>query len=364
MRIGFAANWCNRGQGVIARQIRSIFDEAGHETFVLARPTNPKAPIADFVDTRDEWDAPNVTAGSTFNMEAEEYVDWARRCRLDVLFCDMNLQFDAIAAVREAGVRTVGRFVWERFVPGYVKRVQRAYDVVYSVTRCEQQRYREYGLETPYVRYGLHPDLLRAGAPRREDAIYFIFHGGLQGKRKPIAATIKAFKAVKADHIRLIIKSQGVRETSEPVEIDDDPRIAHIVKDMAQDEYHALFSSCHVCLSPSRWEGLGVHLFESIAHGLPVISNNIPPINEVIRHGVSGLLVKSVHIRDLNNGLPIYDPDPDHLIACIKEMTDRTRVDQLIASTRAETERFAWEYTRQDYLALAAQALAQPAGTT
>ena len=79
-----------------------------------------------------------------------------------------------------------------------------------------------------------------------------------------------------------------MRDESEPVEIDDDSRIEYIVEDMDDESYHELFSSCHVCLSPSRWEGLGVHLYESIAHGMPVISNDIPPINEVITSGETG----------------------------------------------------------------------------
>ena len=41
MRIGIVAHWFNRGQGVVARHVRSALDELGHDTFVLARPTQP-----------------------------------------------------------------------------------------------------------------------------------------------------------------------------------------------------------------------------------------------------------------------------------------------------------------------------------
>ncbi len=54
MNIGFVNNWCNRGQGVVAKWVRTIFDEAGHNTYVLARPTNPKAPIGSYIDERDD----------------------------------------------------------------------------------------------------------------------------------------------------------------------------------------------------------------------------------------------------------------------------------------------------------------------
>ena len=35
-----------------------------------------------------------------------------------------------------------------------------AYDVVYSFTRAEQERYATLGIDTPYVPWGCHPELL------------------------------------------------------------------------------------------------------------------------------------------------------------------------------------------------------------
>lgn len=356
MNVGFVSKGPNGGQGAVTRSIRSIFDEAGHNTFLLARPFNPKMPIGEFVNPRGEWVSKNVTQGSTYNMPPEEYVGWAKRCRLDTLFCDMNLQFEAIEAVRRSGVRTIGRFVWERFRGSYAEAVKSAYDVVYSLTRCEQLQYEEFGIESFYLRFGLSPAISAISMSRRTDGIYFIFHAGLQGPRKPLRATVEAFKAVREPNIHLIIKSQAIRENSEQIDIEDDRRIEHIVRNLSYHEYHELFASCHVCLATSRWEGLGVHLFESLAHGMPVIANDIPPVNEVICHGRSGLLVRSIPSGSLPNGLTIYDPDPGHLRECIEELADPDRLASLFSSTRAEAskDRFRWEDTRKDYLALAA----------
>jgi glycosyltransferase involved in cell wall biosynthesis len=287
-------------------------------------------------------------------MPKKEYVQWARKTGIDVLFCDMNLQFKAIAAVRELGVRTIGRFVWERFGAHHVNKAKRAYDVIYSLHRGEQARYRdEFGIDSPYARLGVFPDIDGRTTERRKDGIYFIFHGGLHGPRKPFDITVRAFKAVKNPDIRLIIKSQAVREDAEAFDITDDPRIEYIVEDMPFDEYHALFSSCHVNLCPSRWEGLGVHLFEAVAYGMPTISNDIPPINEVLRQGQSGLLVKSLRVGVRPNGLPIYDPDFDDLVRQIEVLSDPARVAEMEASTVADRARLDWNDTRRDYLKLA-----------
>ncbi|ABA57255.1 Glycosyl transferase, group 1 [Nitrosococcus oceani ATCC 19707] len=354
MNIGFISNWCNRGQGIVTRQIRAIFAEAGHDTYVLARPTRARAAMPNLIDSRQEWQVPHLTHGSAYDMPVGEYMAWAKESALDVLFCDMNMQFEAIVAIRKLGVRTIGRFVWEAFHPDYVAAVKQAYDIVYSLTRCEQENYRKMGISSPYVRFGLAPSFTAFSPIKRpDDALYFFFHGGTQGTRKPIQATLKAFKQVKNPHIRLIIKSQCIDKASEPVTIEDDPRITHIVADLPFEEHRRLFSSCHVCLCPSRWEGLGVHLFEALAYGMPVISNDIAPINEVIRHGRSGLLVRSFSKRKNRCGLPIFEPDEGHLRECIEELSNPVRLAALMASTREEAKQFDWALTRQDYLELA-----------
>jgi glycosyltransferase involved in cell wall biosynthesis len=286
-------------------------------------------------------------------MPVNEYVAWAKASRLDVLFCDMNLQFDAIAAVRRLGVRTIGRFVWEAFHKDYVQAVNKAYDIVYSLTRSEQRAYREFGVTSPYVRLGLDPRLTGFSPVKRSDAIYFIFHAGTQGRRKLIKDTLNAFKSIQNPNIRLIVKSQAVDRGSDPVEIADDPRIEHIIADLPFEDYRTLFSSCHVCLCPTRWEGLGVHLFECLAYAMPVISTDIPPVNEVIRHGRSGLLVRSYSNQVNRCDLPIYEPDLGHLRECIEALSDPVCLETLTASTREEAKGFPWADTREDYLALA-----------
>ena len=83
-----------------------------------------------------------------------------------------------------------------------------------------------------------------------------------------------------------------------------DPRVEVILEDLPTAEHLALFASADVCLAPSRWEGLGLHLYEAIALGLPVITNDYPPMNEVIRDGENGLLVRSRRRGKANSGIP------------------------------------------------------------
>src|SRR6187399_780872 len=100
MRIGICAFWFNRGQGVVARQLRSGLDELGHETFVLGRPTKESFPMPQEAREDDVWAQPGVTAASDFFIPGDEYLRWAAENRIEACFFDQNYQFDELAALR------------------------------------------------------------------------------------------------------------------------------------------------------------------------------------------------------------------------------------------------------------------------
>lgn len=294
MRIGIVSYWFNRGQAVVSRHVRSILTSLGHETYVLARRTRESFVRPGFVDRDGPWDQPDITEGSAYDMDAQEYLRWAERTGVEVVFFDQNLQFEEIAALRARGVRTIGRFVWESFAPDDVMDALQAFDCIYSLTRCEQARYRRLGIESPYVPWGCHPELLAVEAPpRHDDTVRFFYPGGYLSKRKPTDAVLEAFLAVDDPRARLVLKIQDEAQGRELAgqARSRDPRIEVIVGDLPAEAHLRLFAGCDVSLAPSRWEGLGLHLYEAVAFGLPTITNDAPPMNEMVAHGVDGWLV-------------------------------------------------------------------------
>ena len=63
MRVGLVSLWFNRGQATVMRTIRAALDELGHETHVLARPTDSSFErpsfIADDSVWAQEWGSPD-----------------------------------------------------------------------------------------------------------------------------------------------------------------------------------------------------------------------------------------------------------------------------------------------------------------
>ena len=242
------------------------------------------------------WDQPDVTAASSFETPLDEYVAWIEDNSIEVVLCDQNYQFDELAELRARGVRVIGRFVWEHFTEDHLEPARAAYDVVYSVTECERERYRGWGLETPRVPWGIHPELLEVPVRRSDDGIVrFVFPGGFLGHRKPAEPVIEAFSRARGEHLRLTVKAQVERTRLKRILplVEADERIELRLADEPWHEHLAAIAAHDVSISPSRWEGLGLPLYEAVAFGMPTIANDDPPMNEVVTDGDNGLLVPS-----------------------------------------------------------------------
>jgi 1,2-diacylglycerol 3-alpha-glucosyltransferase len=346
MRIGIVSKWFSRGQPVVGRYLRSAFEELGHETFVLARPKKERGPRPGALDRDDVWDQPGITEASDFEVPLAEYEGWVEANGIEAVFCDQNYQFTALAALRRNGVRVAGRFVWEHFTEQDVPGALDAYDLIYSMTRAEQERYRGWGIETPYVQWGCHPELTSIVPNRHGDTVRFIFPGGFIGHRKPVLDVVEAFARSDDSRLRLLVTAQVDRRLEEAAaRAAADSRIEIDVADAPRLDYLQRFADCDVCLAISRWEGLGLPLYEAIAFGMPVITNDVPPMNEPVKDEVNGMLVPSHPDGRAKSGITAYRPDLDRLAAAIQRLADPALLERLSAGARDARERLAWSRT-------------------
>jgi len=353
VRVGVVTKWFNRGQAYIASQMRSALEQLGHESFVLARPSRDRGPNPAQLERGGEWAQPGVTEASSWEVPESEYLAWADANGLDAVLCDNCFQFDEIAALRASGVRTAGRFIWEFFAPEHAEGANRAFDAVYSLTRCEHERYAGLGVDSTLIRWGIHPELLGPEPDRSGEQVRLYFPGGLMGPRKPRREVVEAFRRTPGPELRLLIKAQVARHPRFLEKaVAADPRIEAVVEDMPTEEHRRLFAGCDVCIGPSRWEGLGVFLYEAIAFGMPIITNDDPPMNEVVEHELNGLLVPSHADGTAQSGIPARLVDVDGLAAAIARIRDPEERARLAAGAAQMRERLSWEKTVADLGAL------------
>ena len=350
------------------RRVRTVLEDLGHETFVLARPTRKAFQRRQYVERSDAWDQPGVTEASRFHVPWQEYERWLDTTRAEVVFCFQNYAFDEVRRMRERGVRTIGTFMWEAFGPEHVEGAASAYDIVYSLTRSGRARFAELGIEGPYVPWGCHPDDIvgRDRTPGGGDAaVTYYVPAGYVSRRKPLAEIMEAFHDVEDPRLRLVVKLQGTLRGAITVEeirtlARRDQRVSIVDGDLPTRLHTALFAASDVCLAPSRWEGLGLHLFEALAMGIPVITTATPPMDEVVRDGREGVLVPcSPAGKPTRSGVPAVEPDPQGLRAAIAMLADDDlRAGQAGNARAAAVGRLSWERTRQGYRDLLAQAQA------
>ena len=159
------------------------------------------------------------------------------------------------------------------------------------------------------------------------------------GKRKPFAEIVESFVRVDDDRLRLLIRGQVDRKAGKLEKAaGGDPRVVIELEDRPTDEHMRQFAACDVCLSPSRWEGLGLPLYEAIAVGMPAITNDSPPMNEVVLDDVNGICVDSVRWGEAGSGIPAFDPDFDQLTEAIERLADDPERERLAAGARGLRE--------------------------
>jgi glycosyltransferase involved in cell wall biosynthesis len=139
----------------------------------------------------------------------------------------------------------------------------------------------------------------------------FVHNAGLVDPqdRKGTRDTILAFKKVKRDDIRLLVRMQ--KEVELPsLDSRIDVQVGNL-EDPAE-----LYASGDVAIQPSKMEGNGFMVLEPLVSGMPVITTDYPPMNEYVttkellvrkkwfkRRAYSTQWVKHAHLRlpDIND---------------------------------------------------------------
>lgn len=64
-----------------------------------------------------------------------------------------------------------------------------------------------------------------------------------------------------------------------------------------------LLFNCDLLCVPSRDETFGIVYTEAMSYGKPVVAFDIPPVNEIVQNGISGILVETGNRRELSSAL-------------------------------------------------------------
>ena len=148
-----------------------------------------------------------------------------------------------------------------------------------------------------------NPLTLEPSAPSKGTTKSFLAVGRFSRQHKGFDLLIEAFHlfAQKNQEWTLDIVGEGVEEELYRILIKkynlEDRVTIHPFTNHIQDYY----SKAQVYVLSSRWEGFGLVLVEAMAHGLPVVSSDLPTSKEIM--GDFGIYFKNGNIEDLANRL-------------------------------------------------------------
>lgn len=144
-----------------------------------------------------------------------------------------------------------------------------------------------------------NPLTLEPGEKAKGDSKRFLAVGRFARQHKGFDLLIEAFHlfAQKDSEWKLDIVGEGVEEKKYRELISkyglEDRVLIHPFTNHIQDYY----SKAQVYVLSSRWEGFGLVLVEAMAHGLPIVSSDLPTSKEIM--GDFGLFFKNGDINEL-----------------------------------------------------------------
>jgi glycosyltransferase involved in cell wall biosynthesis len=236
----------------------------------------------------------SVTKHKEYNIEPEFFKKWIADNNLDaVLFNEYN-QWEALydnnnllKIARDLNVRVYGWLVTEKFSK---KEDYKDYDYIFASTNSMQQFFRQEKIRNfKYIPYSLDLKEFPIIKKGRNEKFTFFHPGGFGGayERKATGEVIRAFLELNNPNTKLIITMQ--RDYKIHPETDN---IEVIDRNLSRKELLELYTKADAVILPSKWESIGLPILESLASYTPVITNNIPPMNEFVREGLNGYLCK------------------------------------------------------------------------
>ncbi|MFR0823636.1 MAG: glycosyltransferase family 4 protein [Clostridia bacterium] len=295
MNIGFVSTWFERGAAYVTKMYVEAL-KRNNNVFVYARGGEC------FYKDNQEWNQDYVTWGLNLrgtNINENHFEKWIKKNNLDVIFFNEQREFSIVAKMK----KKYSHIKFGAYIDYYTEQMIPFYDI-YDFIICNTKRHYE-AFDTCkcsryYVKWGTNTEIYNNKSNKLKEQITF-FHSMGMSNRKGTELLVAAFiKGELYKSSKLIIHTQ--KSLKEVFNIDE--------KDMEQYNIQiinktigapGLYYMGDVYVYPTKLEGLGLTLYEALASGLPVITTNFPPMNEIIDE-TNGKLVRVERIHSRSDG--------------------------------------------------------------
>lgn len=339
MNIGIVTTWFERGAAYVSRAYMENLESEGHKVSIYARGGEHMA------KDDEKWNCSNVTWGKKLvgtNINKKHFFKWIETQKLDaILFNEQsNLRIVALTKLNYPNIKLCA------YVDYYTEKLIPFYNI-YDFLICNTKRHMEAMESHPqkfYLRWGTDTGLFKPSHEEHEKLVFF--HSVGMSPRKGTDVLLDAFI-----HGKLYENSKLVIHTQIPVE----KVSSYTTKELERYNIEivektvtapGLYYLGDVYVYPTRLDGLGLTMYEALSCGLPVITTNYPPMNEIIDEAVGRLVkVKRHYSRQDAYYWPMSICDEESLISIMDEYIKNpqlVRMQQRKAREKA-VEYFDWK---------------------
>ena len=292
MRIGIVSTWFERGAGMVSRAYRETLRRE-NEVFVYARAGEH------YAQDDEVWNDSSVTWGKRVQGHSNtvvawsEFQAWVTAHDLDLLIFNEQLYWPLVVLSRRHLPCKLVAYV------DYYTQLTVPFFRLYDALLCNTRRHFSVFEEFPgaiYIPWGCDTGLFVADREPIESGCVTFFHScGMSPVRKGTLTALKAFLGLRGN-CRFFLHIQAPIETfPEIFEIcRRDRRIEVVNKTVSAP---GLYRQGDVYVYPTTLEGIGLTIAEALSSGLPVITPDVPPMNEFVRHGENGYLLRPYQYR-------------------------------------------------------------------
>jgi len=290
-KIGIVTTWFERGAAYVSKQFKEAW-ELENEIFIYARGGESVA------KGESNWNVKNLTYGKRYRytrldiIEINHFKKWIQQNELDIVFFNEQHMWKPVIACKELGI-LIGSYI------DYYKKETVELFEIYDFLICNTKRHYSVFKWHPqvfYIPWGTNTKIYNKKQQKKVDKkqITFFHSAGMNPYRKGTDYVIKAFYQLNSSSSKLIIHTQTNI-------LDRFPSLKHkfnsLINNKRLEVIHktvpapGLYHRGDVYLYPSRLEGIGLTIAEASACGMPVITSNVPPMNEFVVEDVNGKLV-------------------------------------------------------------------------
>lgn len=314
MKIGIVTTWFERGAAYVSRAYMDNLRAEGHEVFIYARGGEQRK-IKD-----PKWSGDYVTWGYSLegsNINDSHFFKWIESNHLEAILFNEQTIYRTVALTKKRYPNVkLAAYI------DYYTETSLPYFNIYDFVICNTKRHLQAMDGHPqayYLKWGTDVDLF-SPQKREEHSKVVFFHSAGMSTRKGTDVLVDAFIDGK-----LYEKSELVIHSQIPIN-----RVCRYTKDelsqfgirVIEETVTApgLYYLGDVYVYPTRLDGLGLTMYEALACGLPVITTDYPPMNEVIDESVGRLVkVERNYAREDAYYWPMSVCDKNSLINCMED---------------------------------------------